>query len=350
MSENHRPTQLRLFPEDPSSSRLFRMDMFTCFEHIIRELKEQGIRDSLTMNKITYLWLRAVAYCQDPHRAARPVGMIMGPTGAGKTHMVSSLCRALGLPHIVVDTPSLVSSGIVGQSVIDVVTGAYVDIHGRDGPQDRIALLVFDDIHALGDNHVYGQAIHKELLSVLAGDAVPASDNRPLRELAQTKAVRLPPLIPTTPLIPILVGSFDGLLTRRKNTHCGFAPLASSKKLGNELADMNSSDLFHALERIVRFPAELLGRVTTPPIVLGPPTGEDLRRILALEDDRNPLHNLLKEIMTSSVKISYETQQSLVADALARGFGYRSLRQACEELVALRLGDLVASSGRELTL
>lgn len=49
-----------------------------------------------------------------------PNGLMIGPTGVGKTYTIQRAAELLGIPYVVVDTTALVPAGIVGLQIEDV--------------------------------------------------------------------------------------------------------------------------------------------------------------------------------------------------------------------------------------
>jgi len=61
-------------------------------------------------------------WCHKPLDALLPPnGLLIGPTGVGKTHTIRTACALLDLPFVVADATSLVPSGIVGEQIEDIL-------------------------------------------------------------------------------------------------------------------------------------------------------------------------------------------------------------------------------------
>ncbi len=72
--------------------------------------------------RLSQLLAMHLAWCAQPSESHLPPnGLLIGPTGVGKTHTIRTACALLQLPFVVLDATSLVPSGIVGEQVEDVI-------------------------------------------------------------------------------------------------------------------------------------------------------------------------------------------------------------------------------------
>ncbi len=331
--------------EDLGLGDLLDLDKEQVYLSIRDELKSLGIKRDSTLDRLAFYWLRVLLFDRNPRPSTRPVAIVLGPTGSGKTYGIKRLCERLSIPNFTVDCSGLVGSGIVGACIPDVITQAFIELETPSGPFAKTAMLVFDEVHALSGEHVYSMAVKRELLAVLAGEPVTTTEDRNIRQVATDRKLVLPGQIPTMNFTPILIGSFDGTLTRRKGETCGFGPERPGEGVGAELSSAKSAEVYRILEREGMVPGELLGRINIPPVVLDPPTCEDLCHVLHLGDDRNPLLTLVREDLGMDFRLSEETARWLVDQAMERGLGYRSLRQICEEYIADHLSEMLRSDG-----
>ena len=331
--------------EDNGLRNLLDLNKEHLYLSIRDELVSLGIKRDATLDRLAFYWLRVLLFDRNPRPSTRPVAIVLGPTGSGKTYGIKRLCERLSIPHFTVDCSGLVGSGIVGACIPDVITQAFIELEAPSGPFAKTAMLVFDEVHALSGEHLYSMAVKRELLAVLAGEPVTATEDRNIRQVATDRKIVLPGQIPTMNFTPILIGSFDGTLTRRKGEPCGFGPERPGKGFGAELSSAKTAEVYRVLEREGMVPGELLGRINIPPVVIDPPTCEDLRYVLHLRDDRNPLQTLVREDLGMDFHLSEETATRLVDQAMERGLGYRSLRQVCEEYIADHLSEMLRSDG-----
>jgi ATP-dependent Clp protease ATP-binding subunit ClpX len=101
--------------------------------------------------------------------------MIVGPTGCGKTYMVSCLSEILGIPFITVDSTQLTASGYEGRSVEDIIT-ELVSVCDGDEERAEKSIVYLDEIDKLKrkntENDVNGLGVQQALLKLVEGSDV----------------------------------------------------------------------------------------------------------------------------------------------------------------------------------
>lgn len=101
--------------------------------------------------------------------------MIIGPTGCGKTYMISNLADILNVPFITVDCTQLTASGYEGRSVEDIIT-ELVSICDGDEDLAQKSIVYLDEIDKLKkkntENDVNGLGVQQALLKLIEGSDV----------------------------------------------------------------------------------------------------------------------------------------------------------------------------------
>lgn len=101
--------------------------------------------------------------------------MIIGPTGCGKTYMISNLSQILGVPFITIDCTQLTASGYEGRNVEDMITELVNTCDGDEEKAEK-SIIYLDEIDKLKkkntDNDVNGLGVQQALLKLIEGSDV----------------------------------------------------------------------------------------------------------------------------------------------------------------------------------
>lgn len=76
---------------------------------------------------------------------SKPNILILGPTGSGKTYLVRTLAKMLGVPFVKADATKFSETGIVGEDAEDVVRG-LVDAAGGDVELAQYGIVYVDEV------------------------------------------------------------------------------------------------------------------------------------------------------------------------------------------------------------
>lgn len=155
--------------------------------------------------------------------------LMHGPTGSGKTYMIKTICKFLGIPCYIADATKLTESGFVGDDVETILTGL---LHAADGnvkvAEHGVCLIdEADKLGRRGENpsltrDVGGEGVQQGLLKIVEGTkiGVPPNGGRkhPEQQLIE---------MDTSNILFIAMGAFVGLdkiVDRRINkASIGFA-------------------------------------------------------------------------------------------------------------------------------
>ncbi len=103
--------------------------------------------------------------------------LFVGPTGTGKTETVRAACNYLNIPMFEANASNLVTQGIMGTSIEDVITGLYENA-GCDLKKAQRGLIFLDEFDKLSDTNLETKAPVKNiLLTFTAGGNFPISGN-----------------------------------------------------------------------------------------------------------------------------------------------------------------------------
>ena len=103
--------------------------------------------------------------------------LLVGPTGTGKTETVRAACEYLNIPWYEINASNLISQGIVGTSIEDVIIGLY-ERAGKDLKKAQRGLIFLDEFDKLNDTKNETKTDVKNiLLTFTAGGTFPISMN-----------------------------------------------------------------------------------------------------------------------------------------------------------------------------
>ncbi len=260
--------------------------------------------------------------------------LLIGPTGCGKTHLIKTLARILGLPYAIGDATTWTEEGYVGSNYDEVLWRLYLAAD-KDTEKAQTGIVFIDEIDKIaspgradnsGDRDVGGAGVQRALLKALDGDIISVASNG--SHTYRSRSIEMD----TSGILFVLGGAFTGIeniiekRTGKKNL--GFTAPANPENSKPETLEATGDDLVsYGLIR------ELVGRI---PVIspIHPLTKKHLIKILA-----GGKHSLLKEINQNS--LHYELQftftrgalKAIANDAILKGTGARSLRGTINKII-----------------
>ena len=262
--------------------------------------------------------------------------LVLGNTGTGKTYMIKTIAKALGIPCFVADMTKVTESGYVGDDVEAVLHGLLREAQ-YDLGMAQIGICVLDEIDKIARKSNENMSITRDV----SGEGVQQS----LLKMVEGGVVSIPPTggrkhphmecIPmdTTDILFIGLGAFDGMeriISRRLNKKTvGFNTGNKDKdKTDNLLSKVTGEDL-----RQFGFIPELIGRF---PVLIhtNPLTEDDMVRILTEPKDAIiKQYQALLGIDNIELTFSDDALRNIGQRAMAMSNGARSLRSIIENFM-----------------
>lgn len=270
--------------------------------------------------------------------------IMAGPSGTGKTLLVKTLARIIGVPFVIGDATTLTQAGYVGEDV-DSLLKRLLEAAEGDVQMAQWGIVYIDEIDKIARRggggasvrDVSGEGVQQALLKMVEGSEVRiAKSGR--REGGEEVVLN------TQNILFIVGGAFPGLtelISHRlqpPKSGIGFsAPIDSGKAISNEqlLAALQPDDLLQ-----FGLIPEFIGRF---PIItfLQDLDVDSLKRIL--QEPRNALTKQYKQLFAfQNVDLTFTDPAltHIAAQAVKRGTGARGLRGMMESLLLSTMFDL----------
>ncbi len=268
--------------------------------------------------------------------------IIMGPTGCGKTAMLSHLSRLLDIPFAVTDASSLTEAGFVGADVEVAVRNLYYAA-GRDIEKAEHGIIYLDEFDKIArksgaNNSITAdpghEGVQQGLLKMLEGSQVEFT------ERGQRKHPEAPTIkVDTKNILFIVGGAFVGIekiiekRVRRDDAAIGFGSEIPSK----EDTDKKFNELIHQVrpEDLMKFGIipEIIGRL--PVICTLETLDEDALLRILTEPKNAPVKQYEKLLAMDNVKLEFEEAalRHVAKLAIERKTGARSLKGIIEDVM-----------------
>lgn len=229
--------------------------------------------------------------------------LIVGATGTGKSYILQTGCDIMGIPFLHVDASSLVQSGIVGQTLDDVMKNLIRKTNYHVGKAE-VAIVLFDEIDKLLSSH-HGKSVLYELLRIIEGAEIPID---PYNAKDRMKEIDK---ISTNNMLFLFAGSFQHIL---------------DEKVEYKNQILNVRDIENT-----KLPKEFLGRINQV-IVLNKLTKAELKEIL-LNSKKSPLNEIKKmlEVNNIKVEITNDTIEKILKKSEKSPYGARALKKIAWE-------------------
>lgn len=268
--------------------------------------------------------------------------IIMGPTGCGKTAMLSHLSRLLDIPFAVTDASSLTEAGFVGADVEVAVRNLYYAA-GKNVEKTEHGIIYLDEFDKIArksgaNNSITAdpghEGVQQGLLKMLEGSQVEFT------ERGQRKHPEAPTIkVDTKNILFIVGGAFVGIekiiekRVRKDNAAIGFGSEIPSK----EDTDKKFNELIHQVrpEDLMKYGIipEIIGRL--PVICTLETLDEDALLRILTEPKNAPVKQYEKLLAMDNVKLEFEEAalRHVAKLAIERKTGARSLKGIIEDVM-----------------
>lgn len=290
-----------------------------------------------TLSVAVYNHYKRILHKDDPERGAdveKSNILLLGPTGCGKTMLVKTIAKMLGVPFYIGNATSITASGYVGDDVESLLSGLLMNCD-YDVEKARTGIVFIDEVDKIAAREagvsitrdVSGECVQQGLLKMVEGHIMGVQPQGGRKHPEQ-------PLIylDTTDILFIGSGAFvglDGIVERRTGrdqSRIGFGNAAAAQDGGNPYADVTAQDL-----RDFGLIPEFVGRF---PVVsyVDPLDTTALENILT-----KPKNNLVSQytelFREDGIALTFEPEAISAAAQLATdlGTGARGLRSIMEK-------------------
>ena len=268
--------------------------------------------------------------------------IILGPTGCGKTAMLSHLSKLLDIPFAVTDASSLTEAGFVGADVEVAVRNLYYAA-GKDIEKTEHGIIYLDEFDKIarksGENNSITadpghEGVQQGLLKMLEGSVVEFT------ERGQRKHPEAPTIkVNTKNILFIVGGAFVGIekfvekRIKKGDSNIGFGSEIPSK----EDTDKKFNELIHQVrpEDLMHYGIipEIIGRL--PVICTLETLDEDALLRILTEPKNAPVKQYEKLLEMDNVKLEFEEAalRQVAKMAIERKTGARSLKGIIEDVM-----------------
>ncbi|MBN2694766.1 AAA family ATPase [bacterium] len=141
-------------------------------DSLLKNLNEKAVGQDEAKKRLVLAFYEHLIIKKDDSSYLKPNLLLVGPTGSGKTFMVSELAKSMNFPFVVANAAGMVSSGYVGTRLEDVLTRLYIESN-RDLSKAENGIILVDEFDKMvdGSSHdsVGGVELQQEFLKLIEG-------------------------------------------------------------------------------------------------------------------------------------------------------------------------------------
>ena len=246
--------------------------------------------------------------------------IVYGPTGTGKTEILSQIAKLCGVPIVIEDITTFTETGYVGRSIPDMLADLVKAADG-DIKLAQKGILVIDEFDKLASNQDFDgpsrTGVQRSLLKVLDGGTI-TCENKDIGDSFD---------FDTSNLTVVALGAFDGI------------------KQNDDYSDVSGKDFIDY--GIMR---EVMGRFSKF-VTMNHFTKDDYKAIL-LQSESSPLNTYKKMFKGMGINFTYDDNliDYVVDEAEALDSGARGLKTVFDGIISDSLFDIFASGEKEIHL
>lgn len=270
--------------------------------------------------------------------------LMAGPSGTGKTLLVRTLARILGVPFASADATTLTQAGYVGDDVDSIIT-RLVDAAGGDVQQAQWGIVYIDEVDKLAKRgngstavrDISGEGVQQALLKMVEGTEVRISKSGRKNDHHSEELV-----VDTRNILFIAGGAFPGLEALvssriQPKDSIGFHAKPRQKTPNiNELLEALMPDDLHEFGLIPEF----IGRF---PIITFLQELDHSMLLRILTEPRNALVKQYKQLFAYqgiALEVTDTALHYIADQALTRKTGARGLRAVLEAALQRTMFDM----------
>ena len=290
-----------------------------------------------TLSVAVYNHYKRVLHKDDPERGAdveKSNILLLGPTGCGKTMLVKTIAKMLGVPFYIGNATSITASGYVGDDVESLLSGLLMNCD-YNVEKARTGIIFIDEVDKIAKREagvsitrdVSGECVQQGLLKMVEGHRMGVQPQGGRKHPEQ-------PLIylDTSDILFIGAGAFvglDGIIERRTGRdrdRIGFGNAAGRAEGGNPLADVTAQDL-----RDFGLIPEFVGRF--PVVTHVDPLDKAALESILTKPKNNLVSQYAELFREDGITLTFEPEAVSAAAQLAMdtGTGARGLRSILEK-------------------
>lgn len=249
--------------------------------------------------------------------------LILGPTGCGKTFLMSTIASILDMPMVIVDSTNFTQVGYVGDDVNSILKSLYIKAGGNI-EKCKTGIVYVDEIDKImtkvsahNDRDAAGTGVQQNFLKLMEGGI------QSFKMMSETGITEVS--IDTKNILFVFGGAFVGIDTpKEEKKHIGFTsdPVPKQK----HSADITQEDIVK-----YGFIPEFIGRI---PIIVQMKalTRNDLRGIL-VDTPKSVLSQYRELFAFDNIKVSFDESliNEILDNAIAKKMGARGLRGTIEK-------------------